>query len=212
MRKSAYIASAALVALTATFAACSSKEADDKATEKATLEQPAKQKAAATDSTGAHETALAKYVRYVDSEKILTEFSLAKEVAQADSTAQIKLAALQSQLGTKLQKQAQGIQEKAQRNGYLSEASYNADMTALQKAQQDAEATIAQRQRDYATDMMNKQQQLNDSVMNVVNYICRKEGYDAVLKKDAGFYFNPALDITDAVLAELNKRYKPAKK
>ena len=154
---------------------------------------------------------MAAYIRYIDSQELLANYALALEVAKADSAAQIQLASYQNQLGAGLQRRQQQIQEKMQRNGYLSEASYNADVAALQKAQQDAENKLAQRQRDYATDLMNKQQELHDSVKAVVDYLSAKYQLDAVIDRASGLYFNPALDMTQEVLAELNRRYKPAK-
>lgn len=205
MRKFFYLASVAALMLPV-FAGCKNDN-----------ETPAKEVAAtpktevATDSTGKHDTPMAAYIRYVDSQQILTNYSLATEVAKADSAAQIQLASYQNQLGAGLQRRQQQIQEKQQRNGYLSEASLQADIAALQKAQQDAETKFAQRQRDYAADLMNKQQELHDSVKAVVDYISLKYNLDAVLDRASGLYFNPALDITDEVVAELNRRYHPAK-
>lgn len=205
MRKIFYLASVAALMLPV-FAGCKNNS-----------ETPVKDVAAtpktevATDSTGKHDTPMAAYIRYVDSQQILANYSLATEVAKADSAAQIQLASYQNQLGAGLQRRQQQIQEKQQRNGYLSEASLQADIAALQKAQQDAETKFAQRQRDYATDLMNKQQELHDSVKAVVDYISLKYHLDAVLDRASGLYFNPALDITDEVVAELNRRYQPAK-
>lgn len=206
MRKLTLLASVAALAL-AGLTACSDKGADSSA--KAGAVAPKTE--VKTDSTGRHETPIAQYIRYVDTQRILQNYTLAVEVAQQDSLAQIKLAAYQNQLGAGLQRRQQQIQEKVQRNGYLSEQSYNADIAALQKAQQDAENNMAQRQRDYAVDLMTKQQELNDSVKSVVNEICLRNNLDAILDKTAGLYFNPALDITDEVLAELNRRYQPSK-
>lgn len=208
MRKTAILASAAAMTF-AMLTACSEKggESSDKAL--GGLE-PVKVEAK-SDSAGKHETPMAAYIRYVDTQKILASYALAAEVAKQDSTAQIKLAAYQNQLASGLQRRQQQIQEKMQRNGYLSEQSYNADVAALQKAQQDAENNFAQRQRDYATDLMAKQQQLNDSVKSVVDFISIKYNLDAVIDKTAGLYFNPALDITDEVLDELNRRYSASK-
>ena len=38
------------------------------------------------------------------------------------------------------------------------------------------------------------------------------KGYDAILFKSAGAYFNPALDITDEVVKGLNDRYNKVQK
>lgn len=219
MRKTVYLASALAVALAMATMSCSSKDEGGKSPDnKIEQEAAAKQKAESKskpDSTKAgegRETAMAAYIRYVDAEKIQKEYILARELSKADSTAQIKLASYQQQLQSGLERQGQQIQEKMQRNGYLSEASYNADVAQFQRAQQDAAGKLEQRQRDYATDVSAKAQQLSDSVKSVVNFMAKKYKLDAVLDKAAGAYFNPALDITDEVVKELNSRYKSGKK
>lgn len=203
MRKIVYLASVAALSLSV-FSGCK-KDSTASGKDAAAVAPKTEVKA---DSTGKHDTPIAAYIRYVDSQKILAGYALAAEVAKADSAAQIQLASYQNQLGADLQRRQQNIQDKQQRNGYLSEQSFQADIAALQKAQQDAETKFAQRQRDYAADLMNKQQELHDSVKSVVDYISVKYQLDAVLDIAAGLYFNPALDITDEVLAELNARYK----
>lgn len=207
MRKTACFASVAAMSLFV-LAGCNNKSEGSAAS--GTGSESVKTEVAA-DSTGKHDTPMAAYIRYVDSQQILANYVLAAEVAKADSTAQIQLAAYNNQLSAGLQRRQQQIQEKAQRNGYLSEASYNADIAALQKAQQDAESKFAQRQRDYASDLMMKQQELHDSVKSVVDYLSLKYKLDAVIDKSAGLYFNPALDMTTEVLDELNRRYSASK-
>lgn len=206
MRKTAYLASA-ILALSVVSVSCSKSE-DSKSS--GTETEAAAKIESKTDSAGAHQTPMAAYIRYVDTQRILSTYTLAQEVARADSAAQIQLASYHQQLSAGIERRGREIQEKVQRNGYLSEASYNADMSSLQRAQTDAENKFAQRQRDYATDLMAKQQQLNDSVKSVINTLSIKYNLDAVLDKSAGLYFNPVLDITDEVIAELNRRYKPA--
>ncbi len=207
MRKATLSAGAFILALSALMASCSKQEASNKVENKTI----APKTEATADSTGARPSALAAYIRYVDTQRILMEYTLAREVAKTDSTAQIQMAALQNQLSSSLNTRAQQIQEKLQRNGYINESAYNADMASLQKQQQDAENRIAQRQRDYATDMMAKQAQMHDSIQSVINDICNEMKLDAVLTDQAGLYFNPSLDITDLVVNELNRRYNKSK-
>lgn len=207
MKKIAIRVSAALVALCALMVSCDSKETSSHAS----YNQQSIASENATDSTGVRPSVLAAYIRYVDTQRILSEYTLAREVAKTDSAAQIQLAALQNQLGNNLNSRAQQIQEKYQRGGYINESAYQADVASYNKAQQDAENRIAQRQRDYATDMMNKQVELHDSIKSVVDAICQRQNLDAILSDQAGLYFNPSLDITDEVIAELNRRYKTAK-
>lgn len=204
MRKTIYLAAVAAIALTM-ISSC------DKKGNNSSADNSVPAKVATVDSIGKHDTPMVQYIRYVDSQRILIGYALATEVAKADSAAQVQLASFSNQLASGLQRRQQQIQEKMQRNGYLSEASYNADVAALQKAQQDAETRLAQRQRDYATDLAVKQAELSDSVASVINDLSAKYNLDAVLERGAGLYFNPALDITDEVLFELNRRYATKK-
>lgn len=207
MRKFTLSAGALLLVLSAFMASCNKQDSDAKNSDnKSALALDAKK-----DTTSKRESALAPYIRYVDTQRILMEYTLAQEVAKDDSIAQFQLASLQNQLSAGINNKAQQIQDKAQRGGYINESAYNADLASLQKQQQDAENRMAQRQRDYATDLMNRQAQMHDSIKSVIDDISNKQQLDAILTDQAGLYFNPSLDITDEVIAELNRRYKPSK-
>ena len=106
-----------------------------------------------------------------------------------------------------IQKFAAAIEQKARSNGYLSEASYNADMQKLQKMQQDAENYLANLSRNTENELGQQQLQLNDSIENYVKVYNVSKGYDAILFKAAGIYFNPSLDITRDIIDGLNARY-----
>ena len=102
------------------------------------------------------------------------------------------------------------MQAKVQEQRYLSQASFDSDQARLNKMQQDAAGRFENRQIEFATQLSNMQKQIQDSLDSVVKDICAANGYDAILNNAAGLYFNPALDITEEVLTELNSRYKPA--
>lgn len=155
------------------------------------------------------ETALAKYVRYVDMLRIQTEYTLFREYASADSMAQYRLAVEQNQHANRIQKRAEEIQNKYQQGLYLSQQSFDSDQAQLQKMQESAAASLEKQQIEFGRQLANMQKQINDSIDNVVRAICAENHYDAILNSAAGLYFNPALDITDEVVTELNRRYKP---
>ena len=48
--------------------------------------------------------------------------------------------------------------------------------------------------------MAASQQRLNDSVMNCVRDLNAVMGYDAILFRESGVYFNPELDVTELLL------------
>lgn len=106
----------------------------------------------------------------------------------------------------------QQIDHKSRNNGYLSQESYEADMASLSKKQQDAQNVLGNMQRRAQQEMAQRQIELNDSLESFIKDYNKEKGYDAILYKAAGVYFNPALDITDEVIKGLNERYEKSKK
>ena len=209
MSKLPLLASVASLAIGAILTTTScSKQEDGAAIEKGALDATTTE--AANDTTGARATALAAYIRYVDMTRLQAEYTLFKEYANADSVAQIKLASYHNQLLAPINKKAEEVQTKYQEGRYLSQASLESDQNALQKMQQDASSRFESRQVEFMTQLADMQKQIQDSIDSVVKHICETKGYDAILNSAAGLYFNPALDITDEVVNELNRRYKPS--
>ena len=128
-------------------------------------------------------------IRYIDGDSIAAHYNLAKDFKEAQLRSFSKIDNAQRTRGAELQKLGSSIQQKVNNNGYLSEASYKADVESFNKKQAEAEnhhaSLIEAFDKDYNA----------------------KKGYDAILFKNAGVYFNPALDITDEVIKGLNARY-----
>lgn len=199
MRKISFFASA--LALSVALFSCSPKEKPEAANDaEETTEEVVEPKGHVTD--------FEKHVRYVDMDKITAQYGPAREVAKADSAAQVKLVSYQNSLGADLQKRQKAIEDKQGRGGYLTQESFNADIAALQKAQQDAETKLAQRQRELMVELAQKTEVVQDSIYSVINYLSEKYQLDAVLDKKLSYYFNPALDMTSDVVKELNARIK----
>lgn len=205
MKKSYILASALALAACALVSTSCSNGSDATATPAATATEKGELTTAET-----RETVLAQYIRYVDMARIQAGYTLFQEYAAADSSAQIKLASYHNQLMAPINKLAEEVQTKVQEQRYLSQASFDSDQARLAKMQQDAQSRFENRQIEFATQLANMQRQIQDSLNSVVNNICATRGLDAVLNSAAGLYFNPALDITDEVLNELNARYKAA--
>ncbi len=152
-------------------------------------------------------------VRYVDEEKLLEEYNLAKDVKEAMTRAQSKLVSAQQSRLNEIQQLGNQIEQKMKSNGFSSEAEYNAAVAQFQKKQQDAELYVGNLQRSTELDINQLQTQLQDSIKSFVKVLSEKNGYDAVLLQSAGLYFSPKLDVTKEVVEGLNARYvKVAKK
>ena len=184
--------------------ACGSDSAADKSS--------AAPSSAVTPADGAT-TSPSINIRYIDGDSVLAHYQFAKDLQDATMRAVQRIDNARNSKGSEIQKFAASIEQKARSNGYLNEASYNADMQKLQKMQQDAENYLAGLSRNADNELGQQQIQLNDSIEKFIKEYNASHNYDAILYKNAGVYFNPALDITKEVIEGLNARYtKPAEK
>ncbi|MCM1028760.1 MAG: OmpH family outer membrane protein [Pseudoflavonifractor sp.] len=146
-------------------------------------------------------------IRYIDGDSVAAHYNLAKDFREVQLQAMSKLDAAGQSKAKNIQNFAAQVQEKAQNNGYLSETSYNADMTKLQRMQQEAEQSLAVMQRNSQQELAVFEQAVTDSINNFIADYNKEKGYDMILYRAAGVYFNPALDITNEVIEGLNARY-----
>lgn len=151
-------------------------------------------------------------IRYIDEDSLSAHYNLAKDFKEASIRAFSRLEGIQQSKAKEIQTFGSQIESKMRSNGYLSEDSYNADVAKLNKMQESAQNYLGNLQRNTEMELAQQQQQLTDSVQNYIKEYNKTKGYDAILFKAAGVYFNPALDITDEIVAGLNARYNKVQK
>ena len=120
--------------------------------------------------------------------------------------------AAQQQRGNEINKFSNAMQQKYKNNGYLTEESFNADQSKLQKMQNDAQTYLGNLQQSIQNELNQSQIQLLDSINNFMKEYAKKKGYDLVLRKSATLYIDPKYDVTDDVVDGLNKRYTKVEK
>lgn len=204
MKKIARVASTLMLAT----AMAASTSCSQSPTEKAAAELSGK----ASEGAASNAAVPSLNIRYVDMDSVGANYALARDVQEAQLRAYSKLNNAQQQKANEIQKKAGEIQQKLNNNGYLSEVSYNADMQAVNKMQQDAESYLANLQRSQEQELNQLLMQLQDSIDSFIRDYNAAHGYDAILDRKAGLYFNPALDITEEVVAGLNARYNKVAK
>lgn len=151
-------------------------------------------------------------IRFINEDTISANYNLAKDFKEQAIREYSKLENARQARANEIQKFGVQIEQKMKSNGYLSEASYNADMAKINKMQEDAQNYLANMQRNTEQQLAAQQQQLTDSINAFIKEYNATKHYDAILYRAAGVYFNPALDITDEVLQGLNARYNKVKK
>jgi len=201
MKKSAFAVSALILAMSAM--SCSDNSTNDSAKDAG----KAKKETAKATSDKFEPTT---NIRYYNMDSVMNNYEMVKTFNEVNLRTMTELQNAEQSRGNELQRMANSIQQKAQSNGYLSEASYNADVTALNQKQQQAQNYLGSLQAKAQQEAMRQQQVFLDSLNNFLADYNRTHHYDAILIYSPGEIFNPALDITDEVLAGLNARYKKA--
>lgn len=197
MKKLALAAAVLVVALS--FGSCSSSEENKEGAKTETAKAPVAKGESFAPTTN---------IRYYNMDSVMANYDLVKTYNETNLRATRELEnAMQSRQG-ELQRLAANIQQKVQSNGYLSEASYNADMAELNKKQQAAENYLGGLQARAQQEALRQQDEFLDSINSFLVAYNKDKHYDAILLYSPGQYFNPALDITKDVIEGLNARYK----
>lgn len=159
--------------------------------------------AAATDSAAAPKS----NIRFVDADSIISAYTLAQQLFEEQQREVNKLQQWHSSKQRELQTLANSITQKQQNNVYLSQASYESDMQNFQKKGEEAERHLNTQQQRLATTELQIRARLSDSITSYVKAYNATRGYDAILLREAGVYFNPELDITAEIIEGLNARF-----
>lgn len=152
-------------------------------------------------------------IAYVDGDSLMNGYNFAKDVNEAMLRGQSKLESAERQKSNELQRFAGEVERKYKSNGYLTEASFNADNQKLQKMRNDAENYMANLHRSVQNELLLNTQQLNDSVDKYIAEYAKKNGYAIILRKAATWYVGSNVeDVTTDVLKGLNERYNKVDK
>ena len=186
---------AALCSLLLVLASCSSNDKENK-------------NASVLSSSPAAAASAGLNIRYIDADSVSAHYILAQEFQKQALAEEGSYQNAATNRQTEIQRLAQQIEQKTRNNGYLTQESYEGDMQRLNKMQQDAAVYLENLQRQALTKNLARQQEMNDSLDSFIHAYNAEKGYDAILYRAAGVYFNPALDITNEVIEGLNARYQ----
>ena len=200
MRKIAFAAASLIILALAS--ACSEKGQ--------TAAAPATSNGTATKTEGEAFTP-ATNIRYYNMDSVMANYDLVKTFNEANLRTMTALQNAQRSREGELNRLASSIQQKVQNNGYLSEASYNADMAELNKKQQAAQNYLGALQTRAQEEALRQQNEFIDSIHSFLADYNKTRHFDAILLFAPGELFNPELDITNDIIEGLNARYKAAK-
>lgn len=150
-------------------------------------------------------------IAYVEVDSIMTQYTFSKEYSEI---LQKKANNIQSTLASKqqqLQAAANKLQQDYQANA-LTQDQAQSRQAAIQKQGQDLEALNQRLTTEFQTETEKFNAALQDSIQNYLKVYNKDKKYAVILVKNTILYADAAYDITNEIIAGLNKAYKPAKK
>jgi outer membrane protein len=150
-------------------------------------------------------------VAYIKTDSLILHYKLSRKL-ENQFASQKKESQRQLEVRmNKFQKNYQAFQEKAQRGGFLSQASAEAQQQELMTEQQQLE----QLNQKLNTDLMAKEQsiyqELYDSISRYVNHYNKDGKYDYIMSHTVGgaiIFGSNQYNITDEILTGLNARFE----
>lgn len=149
--------------------------------------------------------------RYVDLDSLYKKYNLSKDYSEEMLRMQDNMEAEVKRHENKINSKATTMQNKLQNNGYLTEASLNADREELNTMQAEAQRAVAALQNNLQNAALASELAVSDSIRAFIKDYNAKKGYDAIFIKATTLYIDPALDITDEIVEGLNARYNKVK-
>lgn len=152
-------------------------------------------------------------IAYIEVDSILTQYTFAKEqmliIEKNQQGYQSRLEAKRRELENAMQ----AFYQKAQAGEYTEETGKRAQST-LQKQQSDLEALQIQLTEKAQNEMIHFNETVRDSLQNFLKVFNKDNKYSLILAKqgDNILQADASMDITDAVINGLNKRYQTKKK
>jgi Skp family chaperone for outer membrane proteins len=161
----------------------------------------------------AQQRAPAASILVVDTNRVLRECTACVAATAALQAQETSFQQRQQALGTPLQTEQQSIQQALQAASALNgTARTNAEnalrprIQAFQQRQQSAEQELRTLQQNFESTRLNVSLQLNQRLQPIYNQIMTARGANLVISTDARLASAPTLDITNEVLAQLNRQ------
>lgn len=140
----------------------------------------------------------------VDMDRVGAESAAGKS---GQTQLQTKLTGLQSRaktLGDQFRKEEEDL-IKARQGNTIAPAAFEAKVKDIQARQGTAQNELRGREQDFQRSQAYVRQQIFNAVTPIVQAIMREKNAQIVLARDAAMAYVPALDVTNDVIARLNK-------
>jgi outer membrane protein len=151
-------------------------------------------------------------IAYVEIDSLMSQYQFCKDYTLLLTKKGENIRATLNQKAKTLDSDAQEFQRKLQNNAYTQERAEQ-ENARLVKMQQDLQALQERLSNEFDAETAKYNNAMRDSITSFLKIYNQDKGYSLVLSKagDNMLLADPSLDITNDVVAGLNKRYVPSK-
>ena len=150
---------------------------------------------------------------YLDLDRVLMEYDMANDLRSVVETKIQNIEAEITRRGKKLENEVKDFQEKMNK-GLMTRSVAEVQQQKLIKQEQEFNNYAAQKQQEIQEEQLVMMNQLGDAIKTFIDKYNEEKQYAMIITNNAGspvVAANPALNITDDVLAGLNDEYIQSK-
>ena len=149
----------------------------------------------------------AAVVVVVDTDRIGQECTACRSASQQIQQREQQLRTRAQTLQTQLQTEGKPIQDAIEAlKGKQPDAALQQRVTAFQTKQSNAQQELANGQRSLQSTQAHVSQQIGLRLRTIISTVAAQRGANLAVSKDATLFSAQAVDVTDAVLAQLNQQ------
>lgn len=162
---------------------------------------------AVVPSAAVAQRAPAAVVVVVDTDRIARECTACRSAATSIQSQQNALRTRAQTLQQQLQTEQQPLETAVNAlNGRQPDAALQARITAFQTKQRNAQQELANSERNIQSITMHVNQQIGVRLRPIIGSLAAARGANLAVDKGSSLFAAPAIEITDAVLAQLNQQ------
>lgn len=150
-------------------------------------------------------------IAYVKIDSLLAKYHFYNELEEKLIMRKANLEASLTNKAAALEQEFANFQKKEQTGAFVSQESYQRQGEELMAKREKLMASEQEMTQTLYKEGAEMEQQILDSVLNLVNEFNKKANYSYILNGGNLLYGEPASDITDTILNLLNERYNKSK-
>lgn len=152
-------------------------------------------------------------IAYVEIDTLLANYDFYQDISEEMLRKEENARLLLAEEASKFQKDAEEFQKKLQNNVFSSQERAQQEQNRLLKKQQDLQDLNDRLSNELAVESDNNSLKISDSIQSFLKEYNKTAGYSMILSKvgDNILLVDPAMNITNEVVAGLNARYAASK-